>query len=162
MEIDAFPPYTTIASNPTNRGCRYAALPPKAKHAHWPATRQQPCRFGTQREGNPTTTQVLDRIKNAEAEVEQMLQKARETRDQTIQKARQDALRHLRNAEEKGRETLQQQTQQATEQARQVAARLDEEAQREVDAMEKSFESRLEESKKRILVMFERALDVQD
>lgn len=114
------------------------------------------------REGTPTTTQVLERIKSAEAEVEEVLKKARENREATVQKARQDAMRHIRNTEEAAREEHQKRIQQATAKARQAADRYERDADQEVTKIEATFDERLEDSKKRILNMFERALDAQD
>jgi vacuolar-type H+-ATPase subunit H len=143
-------------------------MPLRAPAPHLPGTNVPPEHGGLAkpgrptREGTPTTTQVLERIKSAEAEVETALERAREKRDATVTKARQDALRHIRNAEESAREKHQEVVTKSTSAARTTAQRLQADAEQEVAAMEKTFEERLEESKKRILAMFERALDAQD
>jgi vacuolar-type H+-ATPase subunit H len=104
---------------------------------------------------------VLTRIKEAEAEVDRLLERARDAREAAVAKARQDALRHIRNAEDKARAAYQEAVAAAQAEAKRAADRLTANAAGEVAKIDSTFQARLEDAKKRILSMFERSLDAQ-
>lgn len=145
------------AANGTNRGCLYAALPPPRRRG---GTAQRP--VASSQEGHFITLQVLDKIKQAEQEVDAILKKAREDRDATINKARQDALRHIRTAEERARERYEETVKAARQAVEKENADLARAADAEVQAVRQRFETQLGQSKERIIQVFERAVNAQD